>query len=147
MSRTKIVVIQLKEIVYTAIFVGLGILLIILLVFMFLPNSKNESASSTDVEYAPGIYTTQLTIGDTQLNLEVAVDENHINSVNLINIDESISTMYPLVEPAVESISKQLAKDVSIEDIALEEDSKYTQELLLAAVSEALKKAQVTNEN
>ncbi len=37
MAKTKIIVIQTKELIYTAIFAGLGILLILLLVFMFLP--------------------------------------------------------------------------------------------------------------
>ena len=37
MSRTRIVIFQMKEIIYTAVFVGLGILLLVLLFFMFWP--------------------------------------------------------------------------------------------------------------
>ena len=37
-SRTKIVVLHMKEIIYTAIFAALGILLIILLFIMFRPD-------------------------------------------------------------------------------------------------------------
>ncbi len=44
MSKTKIVVLQMKELVYTGIFVGLGILLIILLIVMFNPFNREESA-------------------------------------------------------------------------------------------------------
>ena len=36
-SKTKIVVLRMKEIIYTAIFVGLGILLITLFLIMFRP--------------------------------------------------------------------------------------------------------------
>ena len=36
-AKTKIVVLHMKELIYTAIFVGLGILLVVLLFFMFLP--------------------------------------------------------------------------------------------------------------
>lgn len=39
-SKTKIVVLHLKELIYTGIFVGLGILFIILLVIMFLPRKE-----------------------------------------------------------------------------------------------------------
>ena len=39
-SRTKIVVLHMKEIIYTVIFAILAILLILLLVFMFFPNDK-----------------------------------------------------------------------------------------------------------
>lgn len=37
-SKTKIIVLHMKEIIYTALFILLGILLILLLVFMFAPN-------------------------------------------------------------------------------------------------------------
>ena len=45
-SKTKIVVLHMKEIIYTAVFVILGILLIILLAFMFSPKQKNTINSS-----------------------------------------------------------------------------------------------------
>ena len=35
MSKTKIVVLRMKEVVYTAVFVGIGVLLLIVLFFMF----------------------------------------------------------------------------------------------------------------
>ncbi len=37
-STPKIMVLQLKEVIYTVIFVILGILLVLLLIFMFLPD-------------------------------------------------------------------------------------------------------------
>lgn len=36
-SKTKIVVLRMKEIIYTAVFIGFGIFLILLLVIMFRP--------------------------------------------------------------------------------------------------------------
>lgn len=42
MAKTKIVVIQMKELIYTAIFAGLGILLIVLLIIMFLPGQIKQ---------------------------------------------------------------------------------------------------------
>ena len=44
-AKTKIVVLHMKELIYTAIFIGLGILLIALLLFMFFP--KKEKTDST----------------------------------------------------------------------------------------------------
>ena len=41
-SRTKIVVLRMKEIIYTAIFIGLGILLITLLFIMFGPGKDTS---------------------------------------------------------------------------------------------------------
>ena len=82
MSKTKIVVLQMKELVYTGIFVGLGILLIILLIVMFYPSGDEDSAQEVGSQaaetstYTPGIYNSQMQLGDTTLNLEVVVDEN-----------------------------------------------------------------------
>lgn len=144
MSKTKIVIVQLKELVYTGIFVGLGILLILLLVFMFLPKGNQTKTGTDTAKYKPGVYTSQLSLNDTELNMEVVLDENHINSVSLVNIDETVSTMYPLLEPALEEISTQLSNNVDLANITLSENSKYTQTLLLSAISSALEKASIS---
>ena len=39
-SKTKIIVLHMKEIIYTVIFAALTILLILLLIFMFRPDNK-----------------------------------------------------------------------------------------------------------
>lgn len=146
MSKTKIVVLQLKEIVYTAIFVALGILLILLLVFMFVDKDDDSVASNTRQEesvlYTAGVYNTAIQLGDNVLNLEVVIDENHINSVRLLNIDESITTMYPLIEPSLSKIEEQLVNGVSFDELQYAEDSKYTQMLLADAIEATLTKAE-----
>ena len=142
MSKTKIVVIQRKELIYTGIFVGLGILLICLLIFMFRPASKTDTASQTTTSYKPGVYTTELSLNDTLLNIEVVVDENHVNSVSFSNIDESVSAMYPLLEPTLSDIESQLCNNVDISEISTSENNKYTQTLLLDAIQETLEKAE-----
>ena len=66
-----------------------------------------------------------------------------MKSVELVNLDESVSTMYPLMEPTVEKISKQLAAGSSIEEIALSEESQYTEKLIVEAVSEMMQEHRV----
>lgn len=141
MSKTKIVIFQLKEIIYTAIFVGLGILLILLLIFMFWQKKESTPDTATAQLYKAGVYTSTIVLNDTSLNIEVVVDTNHINSLRIVNIDESITTMYPLLEPALEDIETQLYKNVDINDITLSEDSKFTQTLLLDTIKTILDKA------
>ena len=141
MSKTKIVVIHLKEIIYTALFAGLGILLIILLVIMFLNKKEDTTATMSGAQYTPGVYNSTLVLNDTALNLEVVLDKDHINSVRIVNIDDSITTLYPLVEPSLNDISEQLVDGVDINSIEISEDSKYTQTLLLDAIKAALAKA------
>ena len=144
MSKTKIVVLQLKEIVYTAIFVALGIVLILLLVFMFVgkkDNTTSDVSQKDSVEYTAGIYSAAIELGDNAINLEVVVDENHINSVRLLEKDEAIYTMYPLMEPGLLKIEQQLVSGVSLDELEYADDSKYTQMLLVEAIQAALDKA------
>ena len=46
-AKTKIVVLHMKELIYTLIFAGLGILLIFLLLFMFLPGKEDGKSVET----------------------------------------------------------------------------------------------------
>ena len=48
-SKTKIIVLHMKEIIYTAIFAVLGIILILLLTFMFFPKDKKTTDSSREI--------------------------------------------------------------------------------------------------
>ena len=78
-SKTKIVVLHMKEIIYTVIFAVLAIVLILLLIFMFRPG--HHSGSNDKKIYTPGIYTSDITLNNTALEVEVTVDETHINSI------------------------------------------------------------------
>lgn len=146
MARTKIVVIQMKELIYTAIFAGLGILLIVLLIIMFFPFNKEDKKADQTSEngvYQPGVYNSQIELGDTTLNLEVIVDSDQVKSVSLVNLEESVTTMYPLVKPSLETIERELIDGKSLDDIPLSEKSKYTESLLLEGIRTALDKARL----
>ena len=150
MSKTKIVVLRMKEVVYTAVFVGLGILLLIVLFFMFgrqnspksestQSNISNESSTyKNDAVYRAGIYESQFVIGENTINLEVALDEEQVKSVKVKNLDESVETMYPLMKSAVKDVSKQLSSGVSIDEVVLSKNSMYTEKLVLDAVKTVL---------
>lgn len=144
-SKTKIVVLHLKELIYTAIFAVLGILLILLLVFMFLPDSKNKSTKET-MKYTAGVYTSSIQLNDTAIDVEVMVDDNNINSISLVNLDETTAAMYPLMQPALDNLSQQIYEKQSLENISYEDDNQYTSMVLLNAIQSALDKAVYTEE-
>lgn len=157
MSRTRIVIFQLKEIVYTAIFVGLGILLLILLFFMFWPGKGKETASTSSPSaisgdsastegqtlYKAGVYNSELSLGDSTINIQVSLDSDHVKSVELVNLKDSVETMYPLIKPAVKEISNQLAQNISPEEVVLSDDSPYTSQLILDKVTEIMNEATI----
>ena len=79
-AKTKIVVLHMKELIYTAIFVGLGILLIMLLLLCFTKKEKDKSVET--MKYVAGVYTSSILFHDSTLDVQVIVDENRINSIS-----------------------------------------------------------------
>ena len=144
-SKTKIVVLHMKELIYTGIFALLGILFIILLIIMFVPKDKKETnAVETPADsYVPGIYTTSLILNDNAVDVEVTVDENNINDIRIVNLDEAVATMFPLLEPSFDSLANQILQNQSLEGITYADDNKYTYMVLLNAIKTSLGKAAV----
>ena len=145
-SKTKIVVLHVKELIYTGIFAVLGILFIVLLIIMFLPKEEKRATMSTVTQttsntYIPGVYTTSLILNDNIVEIEVTVDEKNINAIRLINLDEAVTTMYPLIQPSFEDLANQIITNQSLEGITYSDDSKYTSMILLDAITASLNKA------
>lgn len=138
MGSTKILVFRLKEIIYTVLFIALGVLLILLLVFMF--SNKKDKITPT-IEYIPGVYTSSVMLDNQPINVEVIVDRNHINSVKLIHLNETTASLYPLLQEAMSNIDSQLKADATLDTLQLSTEYKYTSTLLIDAINNALSKA------
>ncbi len=176
-SKTKIVVLKLKELIYLGIFVALCLILIVLLWIAFRPKETNSTSNTdsgpsqeldtsslndlnsgnlqgslqgnltdTEVSYIPGIYSTALVLGNQTVDMEIVVDQDLITSVRLVNLDEAVATMYPLLEPALEAISSQLYEGIPLDQVTYGEENKYTSQILLNAIQESLSKATPTVE-
>ena len=140
-SKTKILIFRAKELIYTGIFVFLGILLILLLIFMFFPRNNNDDSGSA--KYVAGVYNSTVTIGDSWINIAVTVDNDTVSHVELVNADEAITTMYPLLEPALEEINSQISTVDSIDQITYSSENQYTTVVLTQSIKSALEKARV----
>ncbi len=143
-SKTRILVLKKKEILYTVVFLLLAVLLIVLLYFMFFqpePAASGNESAETAAGYTPGVYTTSITLGSQSLDVEVTVDADHINSVRLVDLTEAATTMYPLVEPAIDNLALQIVQTQSVDSVTYSEDTRYTSSLLLGAIQTALDKA------
>ena len=140
-SKTKIVVLRMKEIIYTGIFVGLAILLVTLCLIMFRP--KKDTAGSEAASYIPGVYSASLNLGNQDVNVQVAVDANRISSVSLVPLSEAVTTMYPLMQPTLDDLASQIISNQSTENLTYPSTSRYTSTALLNAINTALDKAKV----
>lgn len=166
-AKTKIVVLHMKELIYTAVFAAIGILLLILLVVLFLPGKDEDATAQPDPAapstetpatpgsevsvqtnasagaYIPGIYTTELVLGGQSVDVEVIVSQEAISSIRLANPSESVTTMYPLLQPTLESISDQIYATQSLADVTYTAESKYTSLILLEAIRNSVNKAKL----
>ena len=155
-AKTKIVVLHMKELIYTAIFAVLGILFIVLLAMMFLPGKDKDKGGEPKMEdtsgsepvmaeisslYIPGVYTTQLLLGNESLDVEVIVDKDSITSIRLVEVSDAVATMYPLLQPTLDSICEQVYAQQSLESVTYTAESKYTSLVLLEAIQASLDKA------
>lgn len=151
MSKTKIVVFKLKELLLTTALVVLGVAILLIVIALIsldkesTPGTGSSSTadriSSVSALYYPGVYTTTMKMNDTTIHLELVCDENHIRSVRLINLDEAVETMYPLLTPALEELELQLNMDIPIDELTFTESSTYTQTILVEAIEQTLAKA------
>ncbi len=139
-SKTKIVVLRMKELIYTAIFIGLGILLVLLLLFMFRPK-QDAPASSDQIRYIPGIYSSTVIMGSQEVNVEVAVDADRIRSIAMVPLSDSVTTMYPLVQSSLENLTSQICDTQSLDNLTWPDESRYTSQVLLQAIERAVEKA------
>lgn len=147
-NKTKIVVLRMKEIIYSGIFALLGILFIVLLIIMFVPdkeegNSEIPLPSVSEANYVPGVYSSTIRLGSQTVDIEVLVDAHNIISIETVNLSEAVETMFPLVEPSLDNLATQIISSQSLENITYSDDAKYTSLVLLEAIEQSLEKAKV----
>lgn len=139
-SKTHIIILHMKEIIYTIIFAILTLLLVILLIYMF-SRQKTEDTMAAIPEYTPGVYTTSINLGNTSVGVEVTVTQNGLADAGLCNIDEATALSYPLLETCMKDISKQIKENVPLNKISYSSSNQYTASLLLEAINRALSQA------
>ncbi len=139
-ANTKIVVLHMKRIVLACVIAGLLLIAAICLMAVLRPEDA-PSDEALPTMYVPGVYTSSVQISDTALDVQVTVDENHINDISLVNLDETVETMYPLVRPAMEELEQQILSAQTLEGLSYSTGNQYTSIVLLGAIEDALKKA------
>ncbi len=152
--KTKIFVLHKREVLYTSIFIFLALVLIVLFLMMFMPDkpeiesSETTESSSTETDegitssssniYQPGIYSTNLEVSGSVMELQLIVEADGLSDVSLSYLDESIETMLPLFPTVINDISTQLRSGVPLAEITYEDQEQYTATMLLKAMEDTL---------
>ena len=112
---------------------------------MFGPG-RHQKNGSNQPKYKAGVYTSSIAFEGQTLDVQVVVDEDHINSVSFVNLNDTVATMYPLMQSSMDNISEQICKTQSTDNISYSGENQYTATMLLNAVEDALDKAVVSDE-
>lgn len=167
MKGGKFVVIKLRELVKTAVFAVLGIIMIAGFIWFFLSmrNDGNHSElfemqqyeekrmqamfetksilEATDMkQYQDGTYYTDIVTSQAEGKLKVKVFGGKISEIDLENDREEIMVFYPLLESVVEEVAREVIKNQSF-DIQVSEQNAYSAYLILQSVANALEMAMI----
>ena len=153
-GSTRIVVISLKKLIIMICIIAA--LIILAAIFIFGGNSSDAAKStgvnistSTDTvkkntscpTYSPGVYTSSILLNGTPIDIQVTVDSDNINNIEMVNLSESVQTMYPMLNSSFDEIKTAVINNGSTDNITYNAGSKYTATMLLSAIDSALAKA------
>ena len=153
-GSTRIVVIPLKKLIVMVCVIAA--LIILAAIFIF-GGSSSDAAKSTGVNiststetvkkntscptYSPGVYTSSILLNGTPIDIQVTVDSDNINNIEMVNLSESVQTMYPMLNSSFDEIKTAVINNGSTDNITYNAGSKYTATMLLSAIDSALAKA------
>lgn len=153
-GSTRIVVIPLKKLIVMVCVIAA--LIILAAIFIF-GGSSSDAAKSTGVNiststdtvkkntscptYSPGVYTSSILLNGTPIDIQVTVDSDNINNIEMVNLSESVQTMYPMLNSSFYEIKTAVINNGSTDNITYNAGSKYTATMLLSAIDSALAKA------
>ena len=148
MAGTRIFVLQLKDVIKTALFAVLGLALILLLVYLFLPRDRDiepASAIGSSALYIPGTYSSQIMLRSSPIDVAVTVSSEEILSVRMTNFQETHETIYPLMRPAMDRLAREI---IAYQTIELTPSTEFpvTGRLILDAVESALGQARIESD-
>ncbi len=130
----KIVAVKLNDIIKKSILFLIGIIILIMMIYFFMPKSK------TTAKYNPGTYTAQIILHSNPVLVEVSVSEDEILDISLSNMNETQSVFYPLFERSIASVESEILENQTTVVTSSADDS-VTKEIIVKAVDKALEQA------
>lgn len=134
MSKTRFMVIKLKELIKTAIFAIIGAAIIIALIIMIVPKSS-------DAKYKSGTYTSNISIGDETAAITLTFSDNEITDMAFVPTSDTFELFYPLAQTTADEIKAQIMSNQSTDNIELSYDSQMTGEIILNGANACIQRA------
>ena len=138
MRNTKFVVVKLRELLKTAVFAILGVIILLGLIHFFLHMGSEESAGG----YRDGTYEAELSLGAQQASVQVEIADGKITDVAMIDEREAIAVLYPAVETAMEEVRAQVLQKQSAEGVTVSSQHTYSAQVLLDGIAACVEEAQ-----
>ena len=152
-GSTRIVVIPLKKLIVMVCVIAA--LIILAAIFIFGGSSSDAKSTGVNIStstdtvkkntscptYSPGVYTSSILLNGTPIDIQVTVDSDNINNIEMVNLSESVQTMYPMLNSSFDEIKTAVINNGSTDNITYNAGSKYTATMLLSAIDSALAKA------
>ncbi len=134
MSKTRFMVIKLKELIKTAVFAVLGAAIIIALIITIVPKSS-------DAKYKSGTYTSNISIGEETASVSLTFNENEITDMAFVPTSDSFELFYPLAQTIADEIKAQIMSSQSTDNIQLSYDTQVTGEIILNGAASCIERA------
>ena len=136
MGSTKFVVVKAKELIKTAVFAVLGVIIIVGLITFFLHMGDDENTGM----YRDGTYYGEMETGGEITEIAVEIRNGEIADVSVEETTEAVAVFYPLLETAVEEVGREVVATQSL-TAEVSSENAYSAQLVLDAVAECLEKA------
>ena len=133
MGSTKFVVVKAKDLIKTAVFAVLGVIILVGLITFFL-----HMGTEADGAYRDGTYYSEVVLGGETAEVAVTVTEGRIAGVTMEESGEAI--FYPVLETAMEEVAREVVATQSL-TIAVSKQNAASAQVILDAVAQGLEQA------
>ena len=136
MGSTKFVVVKAKELIKTAVFAVLGVIIIVGLITFFLNMGKDEDTGL----YRDGTYYGEMKVEKGTAEIAVTVENGEIADISMEEADEAAAVFYPLLETTAEEVGKEVIANQSL-TVEVDAENAHSAQLVLNAIAEGLEQA------
>lgn len=135
MGSTKFMVVKAKELIKTAVFAVLGVIILVGLIAFFLNMGKDDGA------YRDGTYYGEMQLGGETAEVAVTIADGRIADVSMEETTEAVAVFYPLLAEVTETVGQAVIENQSAQ-IAVESENPHSAQAVLDAVAECLTQAE-----